>query len=230
VLKHANNNIPNDMNTNKLIIFDIDGTLIDSVFGYHEVIVKAMNDLGILSVDTNFNNLKHHTDSYALKYNYENFFKKDLATNLLDEFENRIVFHLKQQQKINAISGAAEVLLKLQKLGFSIAFATGSLPNSAIYKMNSAGLEMNPELLATSKTSFFREGFVSEAIFKAKSFYNIHEYDNIYSIGDGIWDLKTAQNLNLNFIGLGLKNKDLMLDNGMEFWIDDFNNFDFSIL
>ena len=45
------------MKKTKLIVFDIDGTLIDSVLGYHEIIIKAMHDLGIDSIDTNFNAL-----------------------------------------------------------------------------------------------------------------------------------------------------------------------------
>ena len=74
-----------------ICFFDIDGTLIDSVSGYHEVIINAMTDLGIKEIDTNFNALKHHTDSYALKYNYEKFFNKEPPLALLDQFENTIV-------------------------------------------------------------------------------------------------------------------------------------------
>jgi phosphoglycolate phosphatase-like HAD superfamily hydrolase len=218
------------MKKNKLIIFDIDGTLIDSVSNYHEVIIKAMNALGISSIDSNFNALKHHTDSYALKYNYENFFNKELPLSLLNDFELKIVEYLKLDTKTIAIKGSAEVLNQLFMRGYAIAFATGSLQKSAIFKMNSAGLDMNIEVLATSKTSFSREGFILEAIDKAKSIYNVSHFDKIISIGDGIWDLKTAQNLKLNFIGIGLKNKELMQENGMEIWFEDFSTFDFNIL
>lgn len=209
----------------KLIIFDIDGTLIDSVSGYHEVIVKAMNAVGIHSVDTNFNTLKHHTDSYALKYNYENFFSSELPLSLLDDFEKYIVTYLKKQPKTTAILGAKELLKNLELSEYAVAFATGSLPESAIYKMSSAGLPMNVSVLATSKTSFSREGFVLEAIEKAKSHYNVAHFDQVISVGDGLWDLKTAQNLNLDFIGIGQANKDIMLANGMQYWFENFEFF-----
>ena len=210
----------------KLIIFDIDGTLIDSVSGYHEVIINAMTDMGIVEIDANFNALKHHTDSYALKYNYENFFNKELPLELLNDFENLIVSYLKQQPKTIAIKGVLEVLNQLENSEYAIAFATGSLPESAILKMKSAGLPMESSLLATSKTSFSREGFVSEAIDKAKSYYSVTEFEQIISVGDGIWDLKTAQNLNLEFIGIGAKNKTIMEANGMEYWFEDFSEFE----
>ena len=216
------------MKKTKLLIFDIDGTLIDSVSGYHEVIINAMTDLGIENIDTDFNALKHHTDSYALKYNYENFFDKELPVNLLDQFENLIVTYLKTQPKTIAIKGVDKILNQLRDSEYAFAFATGSLPESAILKMKSAGLEMNAALLATSKTSFSREGFVLEAIEKAKSYYNLTEFEQIISVGDGIWDLKTAQNLDLDFIGIGTKNKAVMEANGMEFWCEDFTNFEIS--
>lgn len=213
------------MKKTKLLIFDIDGTLIDSVSGYHEVIINAMTDLGIEGIDPNFNNLKHHTDSYALKYNYENFFNKELPVSLLDQFENLIVKYLKQEPKTIAIKGVANVLNQLKNSEYAIAFATGSLQESAIYKMNSAGLEMDAAVLATSKTSFSREGFVLEAIEKAKSYYNVTEFEQIISVGDGIWDLKTAQNLSIEFIGIGAKNKAAMEANEMQHWFEDFTDF-----
>ena len=213
------------MKKTKLLIFDIDGTLIDSVSGYHEVIINAMTDLGIEEIDRNFNTLKHHTDSYALKYNYENFFNKELPVSLLNNFEILILKYLKQQPRTIAINGVAKVLSKLKDSEYAIAFATGSLPESAILKMNSAGLEMDAAVLATSKTSFSREGFVLEAIEKAKNYYDVSEFEQIISVGDGIWDLKTAQNLNLEFIGIGAKNKAVMGANGMQHWFEDFTDF-----
>ena len=209
----------------KLIIFDIDGTLIDSVSGYHEVIEKAMNAIGILSVDTNFNALLHHTDSYALKYNYEKFFSKSMPIALLDDFEKHIVTYLKEQPKTTAILGAKDLLKDLEISEYVIAFATGSLPESAIFKMTQAGLPIEKNLLATSKTSFSREGFVLEAIEKAKLHYNVAQFDQIISVGDGLWDLKTAQNLNLDFIGIGQANKAIMLANGMQHWFENFKLF-----
>jgi len=209
----------------KLLIFDIDGTLIDSVSGYHEVIINAMTDLGIKEIDKNFNNLKHHTDSYALKYNYEQFFDTELPITLLDNFESLIVKYLEQQPKTTAIKGVNKVLSQLKNSEYAIVFATGSLPQSAIFKMSSAGLKMDADVLSTSKTSFSREGFVTEAIEKAKHYYNVSEFEQVISVGDGIWDLKTAYNLNLDFIGIGTKNKAVMEENGMQHWFEDFTDF-----
>lgn len=210
----------------KLIIFDIDGTLIDSVKGYHEVICKAMNALGILKVDTNFDALTHHTDSFALKYNYENFFKQPMPKSLLDQFETQIVYYLKlQKQQTKAIKGAKNMLESLSNSGFAIAFATGSLPAAAIYKMQQANLPINPQVLTTSKTSFTRDGFVQEAITQAKNFYKIADFEQIIAVGDGVWDLQTAQNLKLEFIGIGTKHKKAMLANGMQHWHENFETF-----
>lgn len=209
----------------KLIIFDIDGTLIDSVTGYHDVIIKAMHAIGITSVDTNFNALKHHTDSFALKYNYENFFSEELPINLLEVFEQHIVHHLQSQPKTTPVLGAEKLLKNLAQSNYAVAFATGSLPKSAIYKMNSAGLPMHTSVLATSKTSFSREGFVLDAIERAKTFYKVNHFKQIISVGDGLWDLKTAQNLGLEFIGIGDANKEEMTANGMQHWFEDFESF-----
>ena len=61
-------------NSKKLIVFDIDGTLTDSVSLYHKAVIKCLKMMGIEKVDTNFSDYKYHTDSYGLKWNYENNF------------------------------------------------------------------------------------------------------------------------------------------------------------
>ena len=138
------------MNKTKLIIFDIDGTLIDSTRSYHEVIIAAMKELGFKTIDTNFNALKHHTDSYALKYNYEQNFTTPFSNMLLDDFEQLIVKHLHNQPKTEAIIGAKETIEHLKNSEFAVAYATGSLPKAALLKMNEAGIWINSKILATS--------------------------------------------------------------------------------
>ena len=43
---------------NKLVIFDIDGTLTDSVSLYHKVVGECLNLMGIKNVDMDFSRYK----------------------------------------------------------------------------------------------------------------------------------------------------------------------------
>ena len=210
---------------NTLIIFDIDGTLVESVSTYHEVVTQSLKALGIKEIDTNFDALLHHTDSYALKFNYENYFEKELPNELISRFEDILFEQLKAFPKTEAILGAREAIEHLKIKGYSIAFATGSLPKTAILKLQDAKIWFDEKILTTSKNSFSREGFVLEAIDEASKFYNVPFYESIISVGDGVWDLKTAQKLNLDFVGIGQKNKAQLMNLGMEYWFENFKDF-----
>lgn len=206
---------------NKLVVFDIDGTLTDSLKLYHKVVIKCLYDMKIEEVDTDFFSYKYHTDSYTLKVNYENFFNKKYHIKLLEEFENKLFTELQKHPATIEIKGAKKCVDDLLLSGFSIAFATGSLPKPAELKLQHCDIWYDKSLIATSKISFAREPFVLRAIQNAKSYFDVNEFKRIYSIGDGIWDLKTAQNLNLEFIGIGLRNKDKLLENGCKTYFDD---------
>ena len=71
-----------------------------------------------------------------------------------------------------------------------------------------------------------REEIVKKSINKAKEFYNIKSFKNIISVGDGIWDLKTARNLGLHFIGIGMKNYSDFKNENIKLHIKDWNEFD----
>lgn len=206
---------------NKLIVFDIDGTLTDSLAIYHPAVIKSLKMMGIKEVDTDFFNYKYHTDSYTIKFNYENYFNKAYTPDLLDRFENLLITELEKQPPVKEIKGAKKCVENLLESGYPIVFATGSLPKPAILKLQQCDIWFDKDLIATSKISFAREPFVQASINMAKKYYNINNFDQIYSIGDGIWDLKTAQRLNLDFIGIGPRNKDKLLALGCKTYFDD---------
>lgn len=197
-----------------LYIFDIDGTLTDSVPMYLISVTKAMQALGIVNIDTDYNNYKHHTDSYALRYNYERNFNRSVPKDLLDKFEDNLILAMNDFDPVKEISGAKELIDRFRGDNIPFCFATGALPKPALQKLNQCDIWCDEGLLATSKTHESREGFVKDAIDRAKSFYDKTDFENIVSLGDGLWDLKTAQNLSLDFVGIGDKNKRKLIDNG----------------
>jgi len=208
-----------------LYIFDIDGTLTDSVSMYLISVTKAMLHLGITNIDTDYNNYKHHTDSYALRYNYERNFEHSLPEHFLQDFENNIVKEMACFDPTKEIKGAKSLINFFREKEIPFCFATGALPKPSLIKLEQCEIWHNEELLATSIGHETREGFVTDAIERAKKFYNRSSFTNISSLGDGLWDLKTAQNLSLDFIGIGNKNKEKLLEKGVVNWYADMDAF-----
>jgi phosphoglycolate phosphatase-like HAD superfamily hydrolase len=62
---------------------------------------------------------------------------------------------------------------------------------------------MNEAMMVSASEYETREEIVSNAITLAKKEYGLSDEVSIVSVGDGVWDLKTAQVLGLDFIGIG---------------------------
>lgn len=191
-----------------LIIFDIDDTLTKSAEKHQEAYLNTMIHLGFFHINTNWGDYLHHTDSYILKINYENNFDENFNSSFIDRFENSMLENLQLVQPITEVKGANKMLTLLAKnASYAITFATGSLLKPALLKLKQAKLPFNNALLSASNTALIREDVVKEAIEKAKLFYDVDEFAEIISVGDGIWDLKTAKNLGLHFLGIGKKHQ-----------------------
>ncbi|GAA4275151.1 hypothetical protein GCM10022258_44470 [Aquimarina gracilis] len=181
--------------------------------------------MGISDIDTDYNNYKHHTDSYALRYNYERNFKKTFQKELLDDFETNLVLQMSNFDPVKEIRGARNLIQFFKDRQVSFCFATGALPRPAILKLEQCDIWFDKKILATSKTHESREGFVLDAIERSKAFYNKEQFDNIVSVGDGIWDLKTAQNLSIDFVGIGDRNRSKLEANGAQNCFSDLKEF-----
>ena len=213
-----------------LFVFDIDGTLTDSIPTYLPVITKVLADIGLQDIDTDYDNYLHHTDLYALEYNYERTFNKKAPANLRYELDHLLGEELSKCNPVTEIPGARSLLLKLQETQIPFAYGTGAFPKATAIKMEGSQVPFIPEVLATSLHNISRVGFVKEAMEKSKEYYNRKSFDSIIAVGDGLWDLKAAQELDIAFLGVGTKNREAMLDNGCKNWVEDYINFDLNSL
>lgn len=213
------------INNNTLIVFDIDGTLTDSIPTYLPVITKVLGDIGLKDIDTDYDNYLHHTDLHALEYNYERNFNKKAPKDLRYALDTLLETELIKHPSVVEIPGAIALLKELQSLDIPFAYGTGAFPKATAIKMQGAGVPFIPEVLATSLHNVSRVGFVQEAIDKSKMYYKKDTFERIVAVGDGLWDLKAAQEMNIDFLGVGLKNRDVMMDNGCTNWVENYLNF-----
>lgn len=212
-----------------LIVFDIDDTLTKSEYQHQLAYVNTMKAFGITVINENWRAYLHHTDSYILKENYNRNLNSNFEFSFIEDFEKRMTELILDLEPVSAINGAQDFISNLNiNPDYAIAFATGSLLEPAIVKLDQAGINYNKDLVVGSNLIFEREGIVLEAIQKAKTFYDVDVFDNIISVGDGLWDLKTARNLGVHFIGIGMKNYQDFKKERINYHIKDWNNFNLS--
>jgi len=212
-----------------LIVFDIDDTLTKSEFQHQLAYVNTMKEFGITEINKNWASYLHHTDSYILKENYEKNLNRSFEFSFIDDFEKRMTELILKLESVSAINGAQEIInIFNADHNYALAFATGSLLEPAFVKLDQAGINYDKRLVVGYNQIFDRESIVSEAIEKAKTLYEVEAFDNIISVGDGLWDLKTARNLDVHFMGIGMKNHSDFKKENIRYHIKDWEGFSLS--
>lgn len=210
-----------------LFVLDIDDTLTKSEKQHQTAFVEAMKILGVTEIDQNWPNYQHMTDSFIFKENYERNHNLNFDMNLVEGFETEMTRVLTELNPVTEIKGAIEMVLEMQgNPEIGLCCATGSLEGPARLKLRQAGIPLNSRPLVGSNIRFTREEIVVSAIDRAKSYYQVADFQNIISVGDGIWDLRTARNLGLTFIGIGKKNQSDFMAENVSYFINDWKDFE----
>ncbi len=172
---------------NNLIIFDIDDTLTKSETQHHTAYVNTMKNFGITKINQDWKSYKNVTDSYILKENYEANFNQNFEFSLIPEFEKKMLALMLKLPKSKEIKGASTIVnFFMQQTDYAICFATGSLLAPALVKLQQAEINFVPELVEASNSIYSREDIVKSAIKKAQKYFQISDFKNIISVGDGI--------------------------------------------
>lgn len=215
----------------KLLVFDIDNTLVKSEKIHQNAFIAALNEEGVLQVNTDWSSYKHHTDSYIAGENYKEQFGKAMSSFDLIMIEAAMIEYMSTYKKAAEISGAAAMISKLwKKSEYAIVFATGSLKEPALLKLEEANIRCEENLLVASNEYQERETIVRKAIEAAKEHYKVEQFDDVIAFGDGPWDLNVAKQLDLKFIGVGSIHKDWFKEQGVKLCIENFEAIDAKFL
>lgn len=193
-----------------LIVFDIDGTLInvcdleDKL--YLDAVYRSLNK--IFEINTNWNEYKYSTDAGVFFEIMVNQFSRGPSSHESQTVQKYFVEFLEQAFSQNnflckPLLGAESIFEKIKNIGWDVAIATGCWQKSAILKLKQANIFSDNIPLANSNDDYERKKIIEIAIERAKTFYKKHFYSNIFYVGDMQWDQRAAEELNIGFIGVG---------------------------
>ena len=189
-----------------LVMFDIDGTLIDS--GEYDAVLfkQAIKDVLDIEISDDWSSYRNVTDSGILEEIIDNFGIVSDRSLIHDQVKQRF-FDLNEKYlrdrpaALREIPGAKDFINRLDKMAsVAIAIATGGWEETARFKLEGVGIDTANLVLTSSSDALSRAEIIRLAENRALAGRNAVE--KIY-FGDGIWDKRACEELNYNFIAIG---------------------------
>ncbi len=183
------------------VLFDIDGTLLHSADVDDALYREAVRQvLGEVRLRPTLHHYEAVTDSGVLGQILRD---NDIPGDPLEDVRSVFVQLLEQHVNVHGpfleIPGASDFLRRLDaSADHAVAFATGGWRESAMLKLDSAGLAWNGWALASSNDHYERTGIMEIALSQlGRAFETVSYY------GDGPWDRDACKTLGWNFVAVG---------------------------
>jgi phosphoglycolate phosphatase-like HAD superfamily hydrolase len=218
----------------KLVIFDIDGTLTQTSHVDEICFTRAFADAhGVEVISDHWIGCPHVSDSGVTQHLFQYYFGRDPHDHESIAIKQRLVdlleeHHLIDQSYFAEIPRAAETFNQLvESRGWAKAIATGCWQPSAEMKLRVASINYQGVPGGFAEDGVARESIVGAAISRSRVNYRREDFDRIVSIGDGVWDVRTAARLGLPFVGVACGARAEMLrEAGAKHVIPDFEDTD----
>lgn len=187
-----------------LIICDIDGTLTDTNAVDTDCFLASLKSVAGIDLGTrDWNQFPEVTDGaivHELLKAYATADEAAMERAIRTDFVTRLIMEAEANpDRFQALPGAAEFIEAARSHpAFAIAFATGGWTESAQIKLQMAGLDTEGLVMATSSDRNRRSEIIQLAVERSAR----SDLTAVY-VGDGLWDLKAAHELDLDFIGIG---------------------------
>ena len=194
--------------TMHLILFDIDGTLVDSDEFDSELYVQAVREVLGMEIEDDWSAYRNVTDGGILDEIIDNAGlesdRRRFQSEVKAVFAELVSQYLNEREgRLPQIDGAGAFLAELESLPeVSMALATGGWEETARMKLRAAGLDRYPLPLASGSDAFTRAEIMQIA---EKRALGGRKANRRTYFGDGIWDKRASGELGYDFIAIGDK-------------------------
>ena len=200
------------------VIFDIDGTLVESFHFDGSIYVSAVKDvLGEVIIKENWKHYINVTDTGILRQimDENKICEEGQIEKVRKKFGELVRRHLENSGECQPKKGAIGLIDKfLSDQRYEVGFGTGGWRHTAEMKLQWAGFDLKNTVLFSSDDSDERVEIMKKCLLALGSRFN-----RIVYIGDAEWDIQAAEILGWHFIGVGIR-----LEGKCEFWVEDFSN------
>lgn len=214
-----------------LILFDIDGTLTRTGAADTMAVGPAFErTYGFPLTYDDWNAYGHITDSAIPDWELRNLHGRGVMASELEAFGQELdrelsAIHSRQPEMFQAVRGANAAIQHVQSLEHAqAAIATGCLKASALFKLRAGSIDFEGIPAGFAEDGISREEIVLAAIDRASD-HTGATFSRILSIGDGLWDIKTAANLGLDFLGIDAEGTGKLKEAGAEHVMTDYSDF-----
>ena len=189
-----------------LVMFDIDGTLVDSTGFDAELFSSAVREVVGIEVDENWSSYTHVTDSGILGEILERSVAENERAVAYEQVKRRFVtlmedFVPAMPSGLSPIPGAVELVHLLKTAPqVAVAIATGGWRETAELKLRAVGIEFDGLPFATSSDLTSRAEIMRLAERRAGA---LGPFSRKTYFGDAPWDLEATRALGYDFVAVG---------------------------
>lgn len=203
----------------KAVIFDLDGTLLNTLNDIKESLNKILVDFGYNT--HSFNEYKYLVGNGA-KILVERAVPKDTPESIKEKILEKYLVYYEEHQYDNTClyEGVEELLIKLNELGVSISILSNKPHNATISAVNHYFKRIKFSCVFGQRPGVPIKPDIAGAI-EISDIVNVPPSEIIY-VGDSNVDMKTAVSAKMFPVGVlwGFRSKEELLENGAKTVID----------
>src|SRR5512132_2251800 len=201
-----------------LVMFDIDGTLAETMKVDEECFVRSFKDVfGLTDIDTDWSHDPRTTDSGIFHDVFTSRIGQSPTAQEISRFRQHFVQLLaaaSSQSPFAPVAGADRLLSRLaQGDSYRVSLATGGWRDAARLKMASAGMCFDDHPAASADDALDRESLMRLSRRRAAERYGESFACTVY-VGDGGWDARACRSVGIPFIGIGTGSRATRLSAG----------------
>jgi phosphoglycolate phosphatase-like HAD superfamily hydrolase len=190
-----------------LVMFDIDGTLTETMKVDEECFVRSFKDVfGLTDIDTDWSHYPRTTDSGIFHDVFTLGIGWSPSAQEVSRFRQHFIQSLADASSLSPftpVAGADRLLSRLAQGGsHRVSLATGGWGDSARLKMARAGMCFDDHPAASADDALDRESIMRLSRQRAAERYGESFACTVY-VGDGVWDARACRSVGIPFIGIG---------------------------